>query len=255
MAEYTIPKPYRDFYVTNPAVEVENKVSTIESNISSLESDISNLESGKTKRVNLYKTLQTSDYRRSVIGLCKTSPANSNINSFSNGLLTFHRYNSYNPMVAMFVTIESKHTAEYGIFSSILCTHKINSSSHSVKPCTFLYNGVRYGGIDLYLNITSHGEIEFNGVSNFGIFGLDYYDVKNDTVLNEEVYNSLAYEPVDTDIGLYYNDLSLQTQPATGTAAPTITPTFIGQEYIDTTNQKVYKAIGNSSASDWIALN
>ena len=32
-------------------------------------------------------------------------------------------------------------------------------------------------------------------------------------------------------------------------------PVFVGQEYLDTTNKKVYKAFGVSAISDWIALN
>lgn len=41
----------------------------------------------------------------------------------------------------------------------------------------------------------------------------------------------------------------------TGTAAPTTTPAKVGDEYIDTTNKKVYKATGTSSSSDWTILN
>ena len=37
--------------------------------------------------------------------------------------------------------------------------------------------------------------------------------------------------------------------------APSTTPVFIGQIYLDKTNKKVYFAFGVSSASDWIVLN
>lgn len=36
-----------------------------------------------------------------------------------------------------------------------------------------------------------------------------------------------------------------------GTAAPTVTPDFIGQKFIDTTNKVTYTAYGTSSAGDW----
>ena len=36
-----------------------------------------------------------------------------------------------------------------------------------------------------------------------------------------------------------------------GTAAPTITPDFIGQKFIDTTNKVTYTAYGTTAASDW----
>lgn len=44
-------------------------------------------------------------------------------------------------------------------------------------------------------------------------------------------------------------------KPTTGTAAPISTPTYIGQEFVDTTNKKVYKATGTSSSTDWVVLN
>jgi peptidoglycan/xylan/chitin deacetylase (PgdA/CDA1 family) len=46
-----------------------------------------------------------------------------------------------------------------------------------------------------------------------------------------------------------------QAKPTSGSGAPTTTPTFIGQDYIDTTNKKVYKACGTGSSDDWVVLN
>lgn len=43
--------------------------------------------------------------------------------------------------------------------------------------------------------------------------------------------------------------------PATGTVAPSSTPSYVGQEYIDTTAGKVYKATGTASSADWKILN
>lgn len=41
----------------------------------------------------------------------------------------------------------------------------------------------------------------------------------------------------------------------TGTAAPVTTPVRVGQQFIDTTNKKIYVATGTSSSSDWTILN
>lgn len=41
----------------------------------------------------------------------------------------------------------------------------------------------------------------------------------------------------------------------TGTAPPTITPEFIGQEFIDTDAKIVYKATDTTGSTDWVALN
>lgn len=40
-----------------------------------------------------------------------------------------------------------------------------------------------------------------------------------------------------------------------GTAAPSVTPNFIGQLFIDTTNKNIYAAIGTTGALDWELLN
>lgn len=40
-----------------------------------------------------------------------------------------------------------------------------------------------------------------------------------------------------------------------GTDSPTEVPDFIGQEYLDTTNKKMYKAFGVSAVTDWVLMN
>lgn len=49
--------------------------------------------------------------------------------------------------------------------------------------------------------------------------------------------------------------LLVQNPISSGSGAPNSTPSFIGQDYIDTTGKKVYKATGTSSSSDWTILN
>jgi hypothetical protein len=44
-------------------------------------------------------------------------------------------------------------------------------------------------------------------------------------------------------------------RPTTGTAAPTTTPSYVGQRYLDTTNKKSYEAFGTTSSADWVLLN
>ncbi|MGH0496429.1 hypothetical protein [Bacillus wiedmannii] len=40
----------------------------------------------------------------------------------------------------------------------------------------------------------------------------------------------------------------------TGTALPAINAEFVGQEFIDTSNRKVYKAVA-TGVNDWVILN
>lgn len=42
---------------------------------------------------------------------------------------------------------------------------------------------------------------------------------------------------------------------ALGGVAPTSVPTYVGQELIDSSGSKVYKAKGYTSSADWVALN
>jgi hypothetical protein len=51
------------------------------------------------------------------------------------------------------------------------------------------------------------------------------------------------------------NHIERVTGMILGTAAPTTIPDFRGQEYLDTTNLKVYKAINTTASTDWLLLN
>lgn len=61
-----------------------------------------------------------------------------------------------------------------------------------------------------------------------------------------------------TSTGLMHNNgtttLNIVTE-VTGTAAPTVTPNFAGQMFVDTTNKKIYVATGTTNSSDWTILN
>lgn len=51
------------------------------------------------------------------------------------------------------------------------------------------------------------------------------------------------------------SDLSWKQDKATsGSTAPSSTPTYIWQQYVDTTNDKMYVATGTSSSSDWMEV-
>ncbi len=46
-------------------------------------------------------------------------------------------------------------------------------------------------------------------------------------------------------------DQKSRSKVSTGAGAPSSTPTMAGAIYIDTTNKKMYIAMGTSSSSDW----
>lgn len=65
---------------------------------------------------------------------------------------------------------------------------------------------------------------------------------------NDVPYVSFSENPAECELSYEnhgFKDIII------GTAAPTITPDFIGQKFIDTTNKVTYTAYGTTAASDW----
>lgn len=137
------------------------------------------------KRVSLTGQVQTGDYHYSVIALCKTSAANSSTGTYSSGRITFHRVNGLSGVCTVDVSMEDAYSPANGV--------NVNLAQRGftyVTPCTFTYNGVTYGGLKVYLAAACLGYVDFEGVGNFDIFGLDYYHANNG-VLNAEVNSSI----------------------------------------------------------------
>lgn len=49
--------------------------------------------------------------------------------------------------------------------------------------------------------------------------------------------------------------LLTQNPISSGSGAPNSTPSFIGQQYVDTSGKKIYFATGTSSSADWTITN
>jgi len=165
-----------------------------------------------TVSVQAYKSLngqlQLNSYRRSVIALCEVSTTNNTEkNSYSSGRLTFHRYNGLNGMVELDFNVENQYSKAYYFNASyysnlnyLPATGVSLDSDQGFRFCTFKYNDVWYGGIDIFMGNASLSYIAFEGVGNFTPFGLDYYKTSGSgtaEVLNQEVYDSLNYTQFD----------------------------------------------------------
>jgi len=151
----------------------------------------SHAHSEYTKRIVLTGQCQKSSYCRSVIALIDVTNTNPNANSNTQGIITFHRPNGYVGNVMALVNMEKRYNTEQVSYSGLT----IGYNAANIRPCTFTYNGVKYGGIEVYISDSELSIIEFNGVTNFNIFGLDYYDTRG-TVLNSEVNDSLNFDDV-----------------------------------------------------------
>jgi len=72
------------------------------------------------------------------------------------------------------------------------------------------------------------------------------------TWLSEDANNNII---VDTTVVATQTDLSWKQDKATSwSVAPSATPSYVWQQYIDTTNDKMYVATGTSSSSDWMEV-
>ena len=163
------------------------------------------LEKSKCVRVDLTGQLQKIDYRKSVIALCEVSETKStNLNSYSNGTISIHRNNGIvgSSIITAQIAIENQYNKANYVNATLLVTN-----SDGVKLCTFKYKGKTYGGLELYLPDSNFETIEFYGVTNFKIFGLDYdkTDKANDNFQPiEEIKSSISFKNID-----YFNKFSI----------------------------------------------
>ena len=135
--------------------------------------------------------MQKSSYRRSVIALCKTSAKGNTALSFTNGILTVSRHNGHTAPTSLMVYMGDAYSLEYGV---MVAMHGFSGSETAIRPCTFNYGGVTYGGLEYFLNDAQSDQCIFTILDGtFEVFALDYYDTQG-TVLNSEIYNSLNYE-------------------------------------------------------------
>lgn len=148
--------------------------------------------------------LQKTSYRRSVVALCQVSTtANTGLNSYTSGRLAFHRTNGLSGAVEINVQAENQYANAYYFNFDYYSNLNLLDGSAAIetasgfRPCTFKYNNVWYGGIEVFIGNAEFANVTFDGAGNFNIFGLDYYSVAHGTtaasILDQEVYDSLNY--------------------------------------------------------------
>ena len=134
--------------------------------------------------------IQQTSHRRSVIALCNTAAINSHTGSFTNGIFTASRFNALNAPTSVMVYMADCYSLDHGVMVAML---GFSGEQTAVRPCTFTYGGVVYGGLEYYFQDAQSDVCKFTVLdSNFEIFALDYCDTQG-TVINTEVYNSLNF--------------------------------------------------------------
>jgi hypothetical protein len=167
----------------------------------------------KLDYLDLSNQVQLTSYRYSVIALCELDNTDASYNSHSQGTLFLHRGNSLNADVRVNVDIAKKYNS-----TTPNITYIITGTSTSIKPCTFTYNGKKYGGLYIFISAAEYGYVHWCGVTNLdgGIFGLDYYQTNTETVLNSEVNSSINFSDFTLGNGNTFNGYNVYHEGNTG---------------------------------------
>ena len=141
--------------------------------------------------------------------------------------------------------------------SAALSAHNTNSEAHT-DIRTLIANAISKAETDLSTAISNHNASEEAHASLMAKIQ-EYIDAAKsiDASLN------LLIEKKDSLGNATAASLNIENFPTingldsviVGSGAPTAAPGFIGQEYLDTTNKKCYKAFGYESTANWVVMN
>lgn len=141
--------------------------------------------------------------------------------------------------------------------SAALSAHNTNGEAHT-DIRTLIANAISKAETDLSTAISNHNTSEEAHASLLAKIQ-EYIDAAKsiDASLN------LLIEKKDSLGNATATSLDIEDFPTingldsviVGSGAPTAAPGFIGQEYLDTTNKKCYKAFGYESTANWVVMN
>jgi hypothetical protein len=143
-----------------------------------------------------HKTLGwKSDFDRIVIALCEVCAANTALESYFKGSITYERVNGLNPLRVAEVSFNSDYSASYGCNYSLFSNHENALTTlregWGYRVCTFTYNGKKYAGVDFY--DVQAANFFLTGFGNFTPFMVAYYNHDTKVALNEEINNSISH--------------------------------------------------------------
>lgn len=210
---------------------VNNATLTIQHNEETVQTFTANASSNKTANINATKRFKiadsTADFSRWVIALCRVSTTNNTaLNSYSIGTLSFHRDNGLSGAGEIEIAIDNRYSTAYVTNVSYASNFPLLPQNADLdtaagwRPCTFKYNDVWYGGIEVMIGTAVYGYMEFNGATNENVFGVKYYTTYKPNsstpavIENQEIYDSLMYDKWVHERGKFYFD-SVDVQSGT----------------------------------------
>ena len=147
----------------------------------------------KLDLISLRGQVQTANFRRSVVALCSLDNTEIGLSSYSIGKVVIQQDDGESHVMEANLGVENDYHSDkvYGYIDLIS-----GDPASYAKLCRFTYNGNLYGGLEFYYSDDQAQNVFFTGITNFSIFGLDFYDHAVNTPINTEVYNSLDYDSV-----------------------------------------------------------
>lgn len=139
--------------------------------------------------------IQRTSYRRSVVGLVKlTGASDSSFDSYIGDLIAC-RINSLNGALLCKIYVSDPHEGDNQVGFSVFGT-----LANNVRGCTFVKNGIKYGGFEFYVSDAEYSRVHLHGAlsnsnGNEPYVALDYVET-NGTVLDEEINSSINFDNV-----------------------------------------------------------
>ncbi len=155
------------------------------------------------RRVGRIPGVETADYRKSVIALCSVDNTYINNSSWSSGVIHFKRSNGLIGLGQLQVHFEKKYNSEGANYSFL--ASGVMADTESLRAVTFTYKGKKYAGIEYYIRPPLYNYVIYEGEGNFDVFGIDFYDTRNNTIINREVYNSISISNLVSKDKLKFN--------------------------------------------------
>ena len=135
----------------------------------------------------------TTDYDHFVVGLCKSY--NGADDSWWSGRIVHDRPNGVIAPYYADVTAHNKYASGNGWVSLKTDVWNASPSKNGAyrgwSPCTFIYGGETYAGIEGYF--IQSATIYALGGGSCAPFAIPYYDTNSGSVLNSEIYNSISF--------------------------------------------------------------
>ena len=139
------------------------------------------------------------DFTRVVIALCEVTKSQAYTGTFSSGEILYYRGNGVIPIEYARVNFIDSHSLNYDAGYSLETSAENESKDKPIsnlsdflgfRKCTFVYNGKHYAGVEAYFSQAA--SYYWRGYSyGHTVFGVIVE--QNNTIKNEEIYNSLSY--------------------------------------------------------------